>query len=540
MDNRLNRAVRRGTCRLGVLGLAIAISPGAGAQAPSDWNVIREPVEPGQLLVNPPTMPLPAAVGSLTPALPPAMPAPQHPAAASSPAPVEPVNQMSTALEDLPLLPPGPAATSSAPVVDLSKLFEDVSTPRQIQTKRQADGVPANLVRVPVKAPSKQPVRTAAAPVPRPKALSRSPEYDSAIFESTQATAPSPRRSIQPSTVMPGFGSTALREQAAKHLDDSVARLSHRASLTAGAEAIEALRLIAQAKDLAVQSSDNTATVETALTALKEAEDFVDRYGTVDGEAITRMVRAHQTIVLKAYDCSKLTGTSAADTYLDTARRIFADLAATDPLAAHAVTCLAKSYRQRAGESRLALAAAVHLMRAAVIAVPNDRQLTEELASVLTQAELRTEAQHVQALAQRLAPRTAPAVVGGPIIAVVSGVRLDGAGGQAAQAVRLEQLTPEAFSQVSRIEGGPSSPLPSYYQNPGHYQNAGQYQNPGMTVAAAPVGVALPANATLVPAAPVAAISANPQTSSAEPGVIENQVGNPITRAMKSMTGKWK
>ncbi len=294
--------------------------------------------------------------------------------------------------------------------------------------------------------------------------------------------------------------------------------------MTAGAEATEALRLVAQAKDLAAQSSESSAALEAALTALKEAEDFVDRYGTVDGEAITRMVRAHQTLVLKAFDCSHLTGASAADVYLDTARRILAEMSSTDPLAAHAVACLAKSYRQRTGESRLALAASVHLMRAAVIAVPNDRELTEELASVLNQAELREEAQHVLALSQRLTPRAAQPIIGGPIIAVVSGVRLDGANGQTTQAVRLEQLTPEAFSQLSRIESGPSGALPN------------QYQNPTQNVAISAANSSSPV-AAQVASAPAKSGSSAPAN---EPGVIENQVGNPFTRAVKSVTGKFK
>lgn len=521
MDIRLNRADCKPLYRLGTLGLAIALTPIGlapiglapivSAESPSDRNVVHEPVEPGQNWITEPVEPADLVIRPLSrPAL---HIRPEFTAEKPAPTP------------ELPLLPPGPIATRT--IAD--ETIPEVATPRQIKPKRASEGVPANLARLQMQSPQQpvaRPINTPSPPSLQSASVTklRRDQYDVAIFESTQATAPSSRRPIQPSTVMPGFGAVSLREQAAKHLDESVARLGHRASLTAGAEATEALRLIAQAKDLAAQSSDSSAALEAALTALKEAEDFVDRYGTVDGNAITRMVRAHQTMVLKSFDCSQLTGASAADVYLDTSRRILAEMSSTDSLAAHAVACLAKSYRQRSSESRLALAASVHLMRAAVIAMPNDRELTEELASVLNQAELRQEAQHVLALSQRLMPRASEPVIGGPIIAVVSGVRLDSANGQATQAVRLEQLTPEAFSQLSRIESGPSGALS------GHY--ASQTQSPAMTgtnhsqSAVALVATAPNKNAVAAPAT--------------ESGVIENQVGNPFTRAVKSVTGMWK
>jgi len=296
------------------------------------------------------------------------------------------------------------------------------------------------------------------------------------------------------SSIMPGFSTASLRQSAAKSLDESAARLAYRASHTAAQAATDALRFIAQSIDVRNGDGLATAGIESGLIAIREAEDFVGRYGHVDSDAIARMVRSHETTALKDFDTTRLSGIVAADIYLDSARQTFSSIAEADQLAAHAVGLLAKSYRQRATEAPLALATSVHLMRAAAAAVPNDRGVALELASVLEQAKLGPESQAVLANAMRL-PAQLPAVESDAIIAVVSGTATGGPAGSAKtkQSMQVEQLSPASFASVSGREGGPQG------------------------ASAGAVGATVN-----------------------DPVVKPAKDGNPVSRAFKSMTRKWQ
>jgi hypothetical protein len=294
------------------------------------------------------------------------------------------------------------------------------------------------------------------------------------------------------SGILPGFSTASLRQSAAKSLDESTARLTHRASLSAAAAAIDALRLIGQSIDTSHGDGLATTGIESSLVAIREAEDFVGRYGHIDTGAISRMVRSHETKVLKDFDTSQLTGIIAADVYLDSARQTLSSIAIADPLAAHAIALLAKSYRQRATETPLALATSVHLMRAAAAAVPDDRGLAIELASVLEQAKLYAESQTVMAKAMQISSPNEMRADSGSTISVVSG-KDDGVS-STKQAIQIEQLSPELFASVSRPEGGPT----------GH-DSAGSR-------------------------------AAKATESATEPAM----EGNPVSRAFKSMTRMWR
>jgi hypothetical protein len=267
------------------------------------------------------------------------------------------------------------------------------------------------------------------------------------------------RPESQAQGIMPGFSIEALRRSASKSLDEANARLMHRASLSAAAASTDALRLTAHSNDLRLSTSTASEQLRDALMAIREADDFAGRYGTVDSAAIARMVNSHHTKTLKEFDTSQLTGIIAADIYLDSARQMLESMAASDPLAAHAIALLAKSYRQRASESPLALATSVHLMRAAVATAPSDRTLVMELASVLDQANMKAEAQALQGRVVSLSVDSdeLSADENAPVIAVVTGVRKSTNPSQAQQAVRIEHISPDAFALMSVAEAGPTA-----------------------------------------------------------------------------------
>jgi hypothetical protein len=261
--------------------------------------------------------------------------------------------------------------------------------------------------------------------------------------------------------------------------------------------------------------------------AIREADDFAGRYGTVDSAAIARMVNSHHTKTLKEFDTSQLTGIIAADIYLDSARQMLESMAASDPLAAHAIAMLAKSYRQRASESPLALATSVHLMRAAVAAAPGDRALTIELASVLDQANMKAEAQELRTRATPLAGNRDASSASGDssVIAVVTGMRKSADPNHAQQAVRIEQISPEAFALASAAEAGPT----------GNYTG-----NPTLSQTQRPLNQSLQSNGANETVATSTKPSPVNQFDPYAPKTKPAGEGNAVSRAFKSMTQAWR
>ncbi len=349
--------------------------------------------------------------------------------------------------------------------------------------------------RLPSSAPSR--------PITRTQSLS---SLDSALFTTLRTeTAP---------TVFPGFSTQSLRQTAAKSLDDAADRLNYRASLSAGASASEALRLVAQSIDIQRGNDQATTEVMAALTTIREAEDFVGRYGVVDSAAIARMVRSHETQALKDFDTSQLTGIVAADIYLDSARQRLAAVAVADPLAVRAIQFLSKAYRQRASESEIALPTSVHLMRAATQVASGDRELAYEFAAILQQAQLNRESQEVLATLSRMpapsANRMGEATPG--VIAIVSGTQTTGGLEPTQHAIQIQQLSPDAFAAISRPEAGPSGSA----GNIGSLSDAGAGQK--------------------------STSDTHRQTDSASPpkrGDAMPTQGNAVSRAFKAMTRAW-
>ncbi len=269
---------------------------------------------------------------------------------------------------------------------------------------------------------------------------------------------------LQASVVVPppitrsGYSSSSLRNSAVAALQQSSERLAHRASLSAAAAATEALRLVAQSIDTERRDNSASTEVDRSLIAIREAEDFVDRYGMVDSSAISRMVRSHETTTLKGVELESLSGLAAADAYLDGARRQLVRVAGGDPLAGEAIQMLAKAYRQRAGESSLVTATAVHLMRAAYQTMPSNRETAAEMAAVLGEAHLDGERQQVLAKMMQLpAGSQSTSDDWQSVVAVVSGT----SGGTNAQTIQIANVSPEAFASVSGLQTGPSGPVVS-------------------------------------------------------------------------------
>jgi len=304
--------------------------------------------------------------------------------------------------------PPVPPRLGSSVAIPQQQAFRISGTvaiaapPSSSSSQKHADGlvqpdeVPADKPNVPysvtasrnvaIAPPLQQPISTPSVWVHHPleESVARNPETQvpsqGRISSDERPTTPirlaaSRHRASQPASVnystsesapvLPGYSLDGLRQNATELIHSASARLDTHAYLTATAQATDALKLIAQAIDArqgaAVASSDLT----QALTAIREAEDFVGKYGMVDSIAIKRMVRSHATEVLKPYDTTNLSGLAAADVYLDWSRRCLTQLASADPIASEALYVMAEAYRLRDGGTPFGLATSVHLMRAA-------------------------------------------------------------------------------------------------------------------------------------------------------------------------------
>lgn len=239
--------------------------------------------------------------------------------------------------------------------------------------------------------------------------------------------------------VLPGYSVEALRKSAAESISDAELKLRSQAYLTAAKKATEALQWIAQAVDAQNGQSIASHDLECALTAIRESEDFVGKYGVVDSVAIARMVRSHSTEVLKPYDTSNLNGLAAADLYLNWARKGLSEIVKADPLAVQAIRVLAHSHRLRDDGTPLGVATSVHLMRAAADSQADDPRIHLELAQTLEVAGLHDESEQAfAAVANRAA---------GTDRLFSTGKRSD---------LDLIEVSPEEFASISSPAAGPT------------------------------------------------------------------------------------
>ena len=245
--------------------------------------------------------------------------------------------------------------------------------------------------------------------------------------------------------VLPGYSVEALRKSAADSITDAELKLRARAYLTAAEKATQALQWIAQAVDAQNGQSVASHDLECALTAIRESEDFVGKYGVVDSVAIARMVRSHSTEVLKPYDTSNLNGLTAADLYLNWAHQGLSEIAKADPLAVQAIRILAHSHRLRDDGTPLGVATSVHLMRAAADSQTDDPRIHLELAQTLEVAGLHDESEQAFAAVADRAARN------DELFSTGKRGELD-----------LIEVSPEEFASISSPAAGPTRQTTAY------------------------------------------------------------------------------
>ncbi len=283
---------------------------------------------------------------------------------------------------------------------------------------------------------------------------------------------------IQTEPIQPGYSIEAIRKTAMELIAEAQLKLDIRAYLSAEEKAKKALELIAQSIDTHEQSSFATRDLKVSLTAIREAEDFVGKFGLVDGDTISRMVRSHATEILKPYDTSNLNGLAAADVYLDWSRRCLTPLAVADPLAAEAIRVMAQAHRMRDDGTPFGLATSVHLIRAAVEGAPDNRQVRTDYETTLQLAGLSGHSKTAQA------GKTVPTGQSGALVSQVAAnwqprpdrpiapaTALDG---QPKREVRIVEVSPEQFAVISPATAGPPGTPHTHSLPANNHQHADQ------------------------------------------------------------------
>ncbi|XZE52411.1 hypothetical protein SH139x_004104 [Planctomycetaceae bacterium SH139] len=266
------------------------------------------------------------------------------------------------------------------------------------------------------------------------------------------------------------------------------------ASYAAHAAAVDALRSLAAAADLRAGGKQASQAVNAALESIREAGDFMGRYGDVETPAIERMVASHRTPVLKGYDLTNVTPLSAADNYLDYAREQFTIAAAGQPEAAQALVVLGNAERKR-GEhpQNLRDSIAISCLRAAVGTNPQNPYLASELGYHAMQLGLLGEARWALEHSLALQP-SRPALqnliethrlAGNQAKAIELAAQLQQTGIPASQpAVNILQVSPEVFASISPPvqSGSPVAPIPGYAQQPFASAAANTTNSNGQTI----------------------------------------------------------
>ena len=252
--------------------------------------------------------------------------------------------------------------------------------------------------------------------------------------------------------------------------------------LSAEATVWEALRCAAEGIDLeerelakaqlGIRRASAIGRLQFARTAMREARDFTGIYGNADGEMIARMAISHSTDVLDGIPCDTLTGSDAADRYLDAARVALASIASRSVEAAQGMDLLAAIYLKQNEANKLHGATALCLRRAALQGQPENASLASRLGMHLLDVGLLEEARW--ALSHSLSIENDPATTqayiavlqqtGRQVEAQQIIARLQPAQQSIVRTDRvtaITELSPQDFVAISKPVMQPSSPRPT-------------------------------------------------------------------------------
>ncbi|QDV67957.1 hypothetical protein Poly24_16630 [Rosistilla carotiformis] len=383
-----------------------------------------------------------------------------------------------------------PLATVSTPPAPTSQYEPSESTSMHFASVQPTQSVLAADSLMTHDRPSQSVLEVAALPAkpldgyvaldPSPPSLQLQPDVSS-IYPAYQTSVAAEKQPMLPVPVVETktVSNWQLGRLASQKIEHAEELLTRQSPMTARQEAIEALHLIAQSTDETTRSSDGTEALTQALTAIREASDFLGRFGVVDATAMQRLVDSHSTRVLKRCDLEHVTSLRAADVYYEFARGRFVDAVAGWAPASRALTIVAKTepLTSDVGDSNLS-AAQVCCLRAAIACDPDNATAANELGHELLALGMFDEARWALEHSYAKRPSTAALqnlaelhrVTGNMELAQACATNLAVLQSQQPRVAQVVQLTPSQFAQMSpqvmtADTGGASAGDPSQRSN---------------------------------------------------------------------------
>jgi tetratricopeptide (TPR) repeat protein len=163
---------------------------------------------------------------------------------------------------------------------------------------------------------------------------------------------------------------------------------NHGAYFAARSEFTVALRLIAQGLDNDGNTAIHGQALSAALTAMKEAQDFIPAAGKLEGELdLAPIVAGHRTPVLKKAPAEQLQSMRALKQYFTFAQEQFALAAGQEVSASVALEALGKMHAALAGKPNPEIVApeakAIAYFQAAILVCPRNYMAANDLGVLL-------------------------------------------------------------------------------------------------------------------------------------------------------------
>lgn len=201
------------------------------------------------------------------------------------------------------------------------------------------------------------------------------------------------RRPAQPKSWLPSGSAYSKSGEARKLLNRAVAEYGSRAWASSEATTWSAIAAACQGLDRQSTGDNHQASASRSLAIAREtiieAADFLRSEVAGDSAAMKRIIRAHQTTLLKEQPSDQWwTASQAADIYFNDARRRLGELASRDLEVARGLDLLAAIWLAEPNRGAHRQATALCLRRAAFQGQPANATLAEQLGRQLAEAGL--------------------------------------------------------------------------------------------------------------------------------------------------------
>ena len=204
-------------------------------------------------------------------------------------------------------------------------------------------------------------------------------ELPVASLQPTQKAAPHPEGSDRQLPAPAMFKSV-------HHIEYGKSLARRGSAYAARDEFIQALRLLAIAKDNQSQSRQFTAAFRQAMNTVREAEDFVTATDPIGRESLEFIIDSHKSSLLTSSEIKKVGAIGAMQRYLNHAYQLLSWSAGKNPAAAEALFSLGKLNSELSKQSQgnnLSIAKSILFHRSALACNPNHYHCANELGALM-------------------------------------------------------------------------------------------------------------------------------------------------------------